>query len=86
MSDTCWLKKDPIDQWGLGRQCCCNCRSRLIDYKHCTIHGRSEGKCVCDEVKGYICAGLAPERYYSEWPEHSAGCELYTPKNGSDVR
>lgn len=75
MSEACFLSKEPFFQ------CCCNCEFRLTDYKHCTIHGQPKGQCVCSDVKGYICAGFAPDRYYSEWSEHSIGCELYAPKS-----
>lgn len=62
-------------------QCCCNCTFRLTDYKHCSIHGRKDGKCICSEVKGYVCTGFANEGIaHSEWPEHSCGCEMYDPK------
>lgn len=69
----CQLTAEPFSQ------CCCNCRFRLTDYKHCSIHGQPAGKCVCSEVKGYICTGLLGEggRAHSEWPKHSCGCELY---------
>ena len=64
-------------------QCCCNCSMRLTDYKNCSIHGQPANKCVCSEVKGYICAGFANEGvYHSEWPEHSCGCEMYDPRVG----
>lgn len=28
---------------GPFRQCCCNCKLRLTDYRHCSIHGRRGG-------------------------------------------
>lgn len=72
---TCQLNAEPFFQ------CCCNCKMRLTDYKHCSIHGRKDGKCVCSEVRGYICVGFIDEGMaHSEWPEHSCGCELYLPK------
>mgnify|MGYP001603549745 CR=1 FL=1 len=46
------------------RQCCCACRSHLTDAQHGAT---------------YICA--PPEfagGYYSQWPAHSVGCELFT--------
>lgn len=77
-STRCQLATEPF------YQCCCNCTSRLTDYKHCSIHGRVSGKCVCSEVKGYVCAGFAFDegegRVHSEWPEHSCGCELYSAR------
>jgi hypothetical protein len=67
----CYLNEPPF------YQCCCNCAFRLTDYKHCTtVPGGNANGCVCDEVKGYICSGTG--RHHSGWPEHSAGCELYT--------
>jgi len=70
-------------QLGVGPffQCCCNCKLRLTDYKHCTIHGRGADGCCCHEVKGYVCIAFASEGIvHSEWPEHSCGCELYSPR------
>lgn len=71
----CQLSAEPFFQ------CCCNCTMRLTDYKHCSIHGRRDGRCVCSEVKGYVCVGFASDgAAHSEWPEHSAGCELYAAR------
>lgn len=62
-------------------QCCCNCTFRATDYKHCSIHGRPAGQCVCGQQKGFVCLALAGEGVvHSEWPEHSCGCELYDPR------
>jgi hypothetical protein len=74
----CQLNAEPFSQ------CCCNCTLRVTDHKHCSIHGRSQAGCVCHEVKGFVCLGLAYEgRVHSEWAEHSCGCELYMPRVGN---
>ena len=79
----CWLKEDI-------NQCCCNCQHHVPDYYHCTIDTQLRdhtGGCVCSIQKGWICAGFAhmegESRYISNWPEHSVGCELYTPKDSA---
>ena len=69
------------------RQCCCACRYRLTDYFHCSTapaFRRSHGACICGFIKGYICQ--PPEfdgRAYSQWPEHSVGCEMFTRQEGA---
>lgn len=77
----CWLASE-------HEQCCCNCRNHLKDNFHCTIHtelrASSGDNCICSFRKGWICVGMVfedPEngRAHSEWPEHSIGCEMYTP-------
>ena len=71
---TCWLESDM-------KQCCCKCKHHLQDFHHCTTSRalRAErGKCVCSAPKGWICR--PPEfdgQCYSDWPEHSVGCEMY---------
>jgi hypothetical protein len=80
MSGECQLNAEPF------YQCCCNCKLRLTDKKHCSVHGRSEGKCVCNQTKGYVCIAFSDEGIaHSEWPEHSCGCELYRPRQDRKV-
>lgn len=82
MDEHCTMNSEPF------HQCCCNCKSRLTDYYHCSMDRNqphlqeiSKGGCVCAIVKGYICAAWPPEGiYYSNWPEHSTGCEMYDQK------
>lgn len=62
-------------------QCCCNCQHHLPDYHHCTTNKmlrQSAKECVCSIQKGWVCAGFV-DRVHSGWPEHSVGCEMYTP-------
>lgn len=69
------------------RQCCCQCRYRLTDYHHCSTSSvlrKQHGACVCDKIRGYSCQ--PPEfdgRAYSQWPEHSVGCEMFTQQEGA---
>lgn len=73
MVETCHLA-------GPFRQCCCNCKHHLQDFHHCTTAWdmrESHGGCVCSVPKGWICYGTG--RAHSGWPEHSIGCEMYSP-------
>lgn len=68
-------------------QCCCNCEHHWQDNHHCTTSPElreRHGGCVCSQSKGWICVlgrfmGDGSSRVYSGWPEHSVGCECYTP-------
>lgn len=69
-------------------QCCCNCEYHLRDYYHCSTHRELRNalkvdQCICSLPKGWVCAGFAFAeglgQVNSEWPEHSIGCELYSP-------
>lgn len=72
-------KSDPIVQ------CCCNCKYHFAVHYHCTTEPKPPanplwGKCVCPVQKGWACG--SPDhlpRIYDNWPEHSIGCETYTP-------
>ena len=62
--------------------CCCNCKSHIEDFYHCTsspIPENVEG-CVCSIHKGWICMilidGETPMAN-SGWSEHG-GCEMHT--------
>jgi len=66
------------------RACCCNCRWRARDHRHCN-HDRKPGEdpCICGEQRGWIC--MAPEFFdeaagesvmHSNWPEHGL-CEMH---------
>ncbi len=82
----CGLKDDPNFV-----QCCCNCIHHLpVHYNCCTGPEPSEKEkqkaniaksCVCSVRKGWACVPPGFGRIYDNWPEHSIGCELYTPKN-----
>lgn len=75
--DLCWLKTEI-------NQCCCNCEYRLPVMHHCTTSSPSvrkdNGGCCCDKQKGWACVPPGLGAVHDEWPEHSCGCELYTPK------
>lgn len=82
-SSECWMESK-------HHQCCCQCRHHIPDFYHCTIDTKLREemeKCVCGIQKGWIC--IPPEfdgRAYSEWPEHSIGCEMYDKKNAKGKR
>ena len=70
-------------------QCCCKCEWHIEDFYHCTtamplrdaiekLVGGSH--CICSMHKGWICLCAEEGRAYSDWPEHSGGCELYKEK------
>ena len=85
-SDPAWcgLKDDPN-----FAQCCCNCQYHKRVYFHCTTEPKPtaeqkasagrDGRCVCGVPKGWVCAMPEHDRVYDNWPEHSVGCECYTP-------
>ncbi len=78
----CQIKEPPF------YQCCCNCKSHVEDFCHCTIdRGLRKKKvgCICSIHKGWICVGFVymddgHGPAHSGWPEHSCGCELYDAK------
>lgn len=47
------------------KQCCCNCRNHWKDWK---------GKWLCA-----LPALMGESTIYINWPEHSIGCEMYSP-------
>jgi hypothetical protein len=76
---TCWLD-DP--EW---HQCCCNCVHHKPTHEHCTTNPLLRKQlgdlphCICSIQNGWACClefdGKA--RIYTNWPEHSVGCECY---------
>jgi len=80
----CQMKEAPF------YQCCCNCiYLKAVHYHCCTeptpteeqkIEAGITGRCVCGVQKGWACAMPESDRIYDNWPRHSCGCELYTPK------
>lgn len=76
----CGLRDDPH-----FKQCCCNCIYRLPVFFNCSTNPKPapethKGKCVCNVQKGWACVHPEMGAVYDNWPEHSVGCELYTPK------
>lgn len=73
---------------GRFKQCCCNCSYHWQDNHHCTTAPpeiRRDADCVCSVRKGWACVVFKVTKggpIYSGWPEHSIGCEMYTPKQG----
>lgn len=73
----CQLKGD-----GSGT-CCCSCQHQIEDHWHCGDEGSDKirekigHKCVCSQVRGYVC--YIPEQGYAhaKWPKHSCGCEWF---------
>lgn len=71
-------------------QCCCNCVHHRPVHYHCCTYPKPtrqqkraagiEGRCVCKVQKGWACVGPETDRIYDNWPQHSPGCECYTPK------
>ena len=76
----CTLKSDG--------QCCCNCIHHIPTFEHCTTNLTlrvsvekltKKPTCICHIQNGWACQ--APDsRLYTNWPEHSIGCELYEAK------
>jgi hypothetical protein len=67
----CWLESKL-------HQCCCNCLNHYKDMSH----PRTDGATM-DHQKGWVCFNPNPNFEgicFSGWPEHSVGCEAYTPK------
>jgi hypothetical protein len=78
-SRSCQLNKPPFFQ------CCCQCKFHIPDhYRH---SDRLHKKGLCYKQKGWICdpqhEGIGAT---SGWPEHSVGCELFTPINRRDYK
>lgn len=71
-------------------QCCCNCAHlRPVHFHCCTKPKPTKAQrkksgvnafCVCSIVKSLACAPPESGRIYDNWPQHSAGCELYEAK------
>ena len=57
-------------------QCCCKCKYHIEDFYHCSTVEIRKG-CVCSQHKGWICFPPGFNRAHSDWPEHSAGCEMF---------
>lgn len=73
MSEKCWAPEHH------GR-CCCNCKWHIKDYHHCTTLGQKDGKCVCNDQKGWICLSpISEDCAYSGWSEHGM-CEMHEYK------
>ena len=65
-------------------QCCCKCVYHLSVNYHCTTSPQMRhdvGGCCCSVQKGWACVAPDFNRVFDSWPEHSCGCELFTPKN-----
>lgn len=93
--------KRPHKSWGECqlnsnlKQCCCVCKWHIEDHYHCTtamplryeIERLVGGDhCICDMLKGWIC--YPPEmlgRAFSDWPEHSIGCEMFRDKRNEEA-
>jgi hypothetical protein len=77
--EKCWMDSEV-------HQCCCTCKYHWADYEHCSVNRelRNETmKCICSIQKGWICVGqraTGSDHVYSNWPEHSIGCELWEDK------
>jgi len=61
-------------------QCCCNCSLHIEICKPWTNCGNPPGGCDCGTRKEWGCAAFLPEgKIIGDWPEHSCGCEMYSP-------
>ena len=61
-------------------QCCCNCSHHVEICKPWTNCGNPPGGCDCGTRKEWGCAAFLPEgKIIGDWPEHSFGCEMYSP-------
>lgn len=87
----CGLRDDPHFV-----QCCCNCVYHLPVHHHCHTKPKPTpqqmklanvtGKCVCGVQKGWACVCPVDHTVFDQWPEHSIGCEMYTPiEKGQDL-
>lgn len=76
MSDNpCQMTVEPF------KQCCCTCESHLPTHEHCTTSKlKSKDGCACNIQNGWACVPPGEGKVYINWPEHSCGCELYTPR------
>lgn len=74
----CYMNEPPF------YQCCCNCKHHLADYEHCITNPKLRDEkeaCICNIQKGWVCHFPESDRVFSNWEEHSCGCELYSAKN-----
>lgn len=86
--------KDGCYQKDFG-QCCCTCEFHHPDHEHCLTNPPLRRKkekrlkksiCICNIQKKnggklkFVCSPPDFGRAYSDWPEHSVGCEIHTPK------
>jgi len=89
--ETCQMEAEPF------KQCCCNCENHLPTHEHCTTNPtmRQEAMkkaggpaCICSIRNGWACVLPKMEDVervaYTNWPEHSCGCELYTIRKKKD--
>lgn len=61
-------------------QCCCNCSLHVAICKPWTNCGNPPGGCDCGTRKEWGCAAFLLEgKIIGDWPEHSCGCEMYSP-------
>jgi len=67
-------------------QCCHACVHLKAVHYHCCTTPKPDGVtgCVCGVQKGWACAMPENDRIYDNWPHHSCGCELYTPRTLND--
>jgi hypothetical protein len=72
--EKCYLT-DP--KWN---QCCCNCVHHMPVHLHCSTVVSKQGRhgCVCDIQTGWACVLFG--QVYTNWDEHSIGCEEYCAK------
>ncbi len=76
MSESVCYLHDP--DWN---QCCCDCVFHRPTHEHCTTNTKLRDEkqtCICHVQNGWACC-LEPDRVFINWPEHSVGCECYTP-------
>ncbi len=68
------------------KQCCCNCEFHKATYRHCCVDRKPEESRVCGIQNGWACCIPESKRIHINWPEHSAGCEMYTAKKTLPVK
>lgn len=61
------------------KQCCCNCKNLFVGYHHPISTGNPVSL-----KKSWVCVQIDSQRCFTDWRQHSVGCELYTPKNGNN--
>jgi hypothetical protein len=59
-------------------QCCCKCVFHLQEYHRCTLENHEKGLCFKPKPDKWVCAPPELNGVFTDWPEHSCGCELYT--------
>lgn len=72
MSNPCQMTEPPF------YQCCCNCKHRVMAMPKVNTEGEPGFACA---VPMSMEGDPFRRMVFVNWPEHSCGCELYSPVN-----